>query len=158
MRLIDISTPKFPNTFAMVDDEDFDFLNQWKWHPHKDHKWIYATRKKHKENFQIHRFILNASLNMLVDHLDGNGLNNQKENLRVCTKQQNCFNKKKMERANGSIYKGVYKIRNKFISQIGFNYKTIVIGKFDTEIQAALAYNEAAKIYHGDFARLNKIS
>jgi hypothetical protein len=91
-----------------------------------------------------------------IDHIDGDGLNNQKSNLRIGTHQQNIMNRTK-QRNNTSGYKGVSfdKSTNKFVAQIGYNKKGIHIGSFKTAILAARAYDVEAIKYHGEFANLN---
>ena len=94
----------------------------------------------------------------VIDHIDGNSLNNQKNNLRICTQSQNCSNQK-IGKSNTSGYKGVSynKGQGKYNSRIRFNKKLIHLGYFVNLKDAARAYNEAAVKYHGEFANLNKI-
>lgn len=139
------------NKYALIDDEDFDRVNQYKWHAVRSKNKItfYARR----ENQFLHQFILGSTG---IDHKNGNGLDNQKSNLRKATKSQNQCNRGK-NKNNTTGYKGVKfdKPRNKFRARICINNKTIFLGRFDTSEQAAKAYNEAAKIHHGEFAVLN---
>jgi hypothetical protein len=102
------------------------------------------------------RAILNAPAGMIVDHRDGDGLNNQRENLRLCTHSQNMQNRR-LQRNNRSGYKGVYwiKAQGVWAARITVNRVPINLGRFDTAEQAARAYDEAALKYHGEFARLN---
>ncbi len=105
----------------------------------------------------MHNLIINTPDGMEADHINGNTLDNRRSNLRICTRGQNQRNRR--GNLNGtSKYKGVsFKNENKkWVAQIGFK-KNMFIGYYKTEIEAALAYNEAAKKYHGKFARLNKI-
>lgn len=149
---------------AIVDDEDFEYLNQWKWHClfQAKGKHIYAKRtvsEPKKHCLRMHRIIMNCPKNMIVDHINGNTLDNRKENLRICTKNQNNMNISKREKTINK-YKGVTKNKARhrpFYAVIGVNKKRIYLGSFYTEIQAAVAYNEAAIKYHGEFAKLNKI-
>jgi hypothetical protein len=148
---------------VLVDNEDFAWLNQWKWNVIKGLNNYYASRNSRKNGIKeliyMHRLIMNTPKNMEVDHKDHNGLNNQKSNLRNCTQSQNQKNK----RASGkSKYLGVthYKHRNKYdyiASQISMNGKIVRLGYFKTEKEAAIAYNEATLKYHGEFANFNKI-
>lgn len=151
--------------FALVDDEDFDFLNQWKWYAAKIQNTFYVARKKwnpggvHK-TFFMHREILGLNDNKIfVDHEDHNGLNNQRSNLRTCTSQQNQANQRP-QRNTSSIYKGVSwdKQLNKWRACIRKNNKKIHIGYYEDETKAAIAFNEKAFELNGDFAYLNEVA
>jgi hypothetical protein len=145
------------NEFALIDDEDFDLVGLVGWHCHVDK---YAVRNYRKRDgaqglLLMHRIIMNCPDSMQVDHIDGNGLNNQKSNLRICTQSQNKKNKRRASN-NTSGYKGVYIEKENYIrSYITFNGKRIVLGWFSNVIDAAKAYDEAAKLYFGEFAKLN---
>ena len=135
---------------AKVDDEDFDFLIKTKWHCNTG----YACSSN---GLRMHRVITQAPDGMHVDHIDGNKLNNQKSNLRICTNAQNRRNQKRRE-SNLSGFKGVRRNLspiNPWTAQIKLNNKQINLGVFKTAKEAALAYDVAAKIHHGEFARLN---
>jgi len=147
---------------ALVDDEDFEYLNQWKWYALKSNKTHYAVRNyrfngKHSL-LRMHRIIMATPDNLVIDHKDRDGLNNQKGNLRNCTIIQNAINKGKKK--GSSIYKGVdcyidglgyYHIR----SRIRVNKKQVHLGFFKNEKDAAIAYNIAAIKFHGEFAIIN---
>ncbi len=147
---------------AMVDDEDFEYLNQWKWHIAKNNK--YAARREYFKGGKgkskivyMHRQIMNPDVNKEVDHINGDGLDNRKSNLRSITSIQNHYNHKILSN-NKSGYNGVSKTRNStWHTCISVNNKTIHVGTYKTPEEAALAYNEAARIYYGEFARLNNI-
>lgn len=164
MKPIDISTPKYPNTFTMVDDADFDWLNQWKWNLLSGHRTSYVTRKitdlygKPKAVY-MHRLIMKAVSGVVVDHIDGHGLNNQRGNLRICTINENNKNMRKPSHGVTSKFKGVSwdSTRNKFQAHIHNNGFQKNLGRYDNEMCAANAYNESAKALHGKFARLNDI-
>ena len=151
---------------ALVDDEDYDYLNQWKWCLRGTGLGkFYAIRgfeKSKKSNIKgsisMHRQLMKPTNGFVIDHLDGDTLNNQKINLRICTQSQNCSNQKKSI-SNTSGYKGVsyYKKNNRFNAKIAFNKKTIYLGSYIDPIDAARAYNAAALKYHGKFANINKI-
>lgn len=149
---------------TQVDDEDYGWLNQWKWYAIKHRNTFYATRHrkiindKKRSLVRIHRLIINAPKGIDVDHFDTDGLNNQRCNIRLCTNQQNCMNRKPQKNAT-SIYKGVVwrKDHDIWAAQIGFNRKNIHLGYFDFESKAAFAYNKAAIELFGEFARLNII-
>jgi len=131
---------------------------QWKWYAVKKSTW-YAFTHPHKRNYPIpmHRLILNTPKGMLTDHKDGDGLNNQKSNLRVCNHSQNNSNRK--VRVGKCGYMGV-KLENRwrnpyYYAWIRGDGRQIYLGIFKTPEDAARAYDEAAKKYHGEFANLN---
>ncbi len=149
--------------FALVDDEDFEMLNAFKWHclycGSGTRKIPYAKRSDYSSGKQIgismHRVILGAA-SELVDHIDGNGLNNQKSNLRLCTHAQNLMNQRKQRFDH---FKGVrfHKKDKRWQAYIVKDKRMIHLGSFDFSIDAAIAYNEAAKRLFGEFANLNQI-
>ena len=148
---------------AIVDDEDYDYLMQWKWYVCNKRYKFYAVRNIPISNnkqtiISMHRLIMKPDKGMVIDHLDGNPLNNQKNNLRICTHSDNMRNCK-ISIKNTSGYKGVsfLKKKNTYKSAIKFNKKTIYLGLFTNPVDAARAYNAAALKYHGEFAHLNKI-
>lgn len=148
--------------FTLVDDDDFEKISQYKWYVTKKRDNYYAYRdqmiNKKKYHIPLHRFLLNVPENMEVDHINRNGLDNRRENLRVCTQGQNNANRLKYKN-NTSGYKGVFwHIKNKYWrTQIVINKKAIHIGVFQDKVDAAKAYNQAALKYFGDFANLNKL-
>ena len=106
----------------------------------------------------MHRQIMNAPDNLVVDYIDHNDLNNRKENLRVCTFAENCRNMRSSARKT-SRYKGVHwnKRMGKWAAQITFENKTYHLGYFTDETAAARAYDEKAVELHGEFASLNLV-
>lgn len=139
---------------AQVDDEDYERLNKHKWYAHEQCYTYYALRTRNKTNICMHREILSVPLGMEMDHRDMNGLNNQKYNLRICTKSQNQANIKP-RRGSSSKFKGVSKTRRKWKAEIQIRGQRIYLGRFEIERDAALAYNDAAIRYFGEFARPN---
>ena len=147
--------------FAIVDDDNFDMVNQFKWCAARSSSgtW-YAIRSKSKINTQIsmHRLIMGHKEGFIIDHKNRNGLFNTRENLRFCTFSENIINTKPK---NGSKYKGVvigYKSqKSAFIYKavIIENKKSMLIGNFLNEIDAAKAYDKKAIEVHGEFACLN---
>lgn len=148
------------SNYCLVDNEDYNDLNKFIWY-----EWIlpkqntnYARRKEKGKILLLHRIILNCSSNLFIDHKNGNGLDCQKDNLRIATKSQNNSNVCKNKTAT-SIYHGVSykKDRSKWVargrSKIGLEHH---IGYFDLEIQAALAYNDFCIKYNA-FSKLNII-
>ncbi len=145
---------------TIVDEEDYAYLNQWKWHTLKVEKLCYAARsiKQGKGSNQIlmHRQLLDVPKGKEIDHKDGDGLNNCRSNLRICNHQQNHFNLR--NRINtSSIYKGVYwdKDKRRWRATLVVGGEKKRLGRFKDELQAALAYNQAATVYFGEYARLN---
>lgn len=117
----------------------------------------YVMLYKEGKLCRFHRFILNADKSMEVDHINGNPLDNRLENLRLVTSSQNKLNTKDRYK-NSTTYRGVTKLKSgKFKATITVNYITTSLGTFKTAEEAALAYNEAATTYHGEFAQLNKV-
>lgn len=152
MKLIDISTPKHPNTFTMVDDADYDWLNQWKWFMDgcgyaRRNQWIDGKQK----TIFMHREILNPPPGMMGDHRFGNRLDNRRENLRICTRAENGMNQK--PRIGRPLPKGVYwRAKHlRFRAQIRVKTRIIHLGQFHTASEAEAAYIEASKKYHGEF-------
>ena len=128
---------------------------QWNWYYHKSG---YARRNTKDGNIHMHRVINKTPIGVYTDHINRNGLDNRKCNLRDCSMSENSVNKRTRTKAS-SVYRGVSfsKRYNKFMSVITFERKRIYIGLFDKEIDAALAYNKSALKYHGRFAVLNII-
>lgn len=157
MKLIPLTQSKF----AKVDDEDYDFLMQWKWHyfiGKNGHEYaVRATYIKGKKGIVLmHRIVMKVFDKKEPDHIDHNGLNNQKDNLRIATKAQNLAYRKSAKNST-SKYLGVswHKKKSSWCAQISINGKTKYLGKFKSEQDAAKAYDEAAKVQHKEFANLN---
>lgn len=149
--------------YAFVDDTDYPILMGYKWHLHKKKNGsCYAITVVAKKPVLMHRMILQPPIGSLVDHINNNGLDNRRRNLRLCTSTQNCMNRSKTRKSKGSKYKGVwfhkYKENGYWRAGIRINNKTQHLGIFKTELGAALAYNEAAEKLFGEFAHLNKVN
>ena len=151
------------NQVAIVDDEDFDMVSQHKWCVINDYSTFYALTSIRKPsgkriNLKMHRLILNPSGSLQVDHRDGDGLNNQRGNMRVCTNQENQYNQRP-QKGKSSQYKGVswHKQSKKWQAYIKNNGKLKHLGHFVDEIDASKAYDAAAKKLFGEFARLNNL-
>jgi hypothetical protein len=149
---------------ALVDNEDYEELVQYKWYAHKqDHRW-YARRNTRtvtgkRTTVRMHREIMGEAPGQDVDHWDGDGLHNWRENLRYCNDAENSGNAHHKQANCTSRYKGVswFKSHGKWRAKIAFNYKSIHLGLFDNEDDAARAYNAAARQYFGEFACPNVI-
>lgn len=146
---------------AIVDNEHFLWLMQWKWF----YSGGYAVRnvysrengKKKLKTILMHRLINKTPAGIFTDHKDGKTLNNTKDNLRNCTYRQNHMNRTKF--SGTSQYKGVRRNKRKsgdtYTSAIGPNEKRVIIGTFKSEIKAAKAYDKEARKLYGRFAKLN---
>ncbi len=146
--------------YALVDAEDFERLNKHKWHAHKGGRTYYAERHPPAQNGKqqivcMHREILQLPKGVHADHRSGYGLDNRRTNLRPATLQQNQFNRRLQ--GGKSKYKGVvwHKGAKKWQAQIRFNSKEIYLGLFRSEVDAAKAYDKAAKKLFGEFVRTN---
>lgn len=143
---------------AIVDDEDYDVLVKHKWTTMKrcDGRYWYAYRKMSGRDVYMHRTILGAKDAEETDHINRDGLDNRRLNLRIATPKQNQANKSKQS-GTSSKYKGVCwdKKNNKWITSISINNHTVFIGRFRTEEEAAHAYDAKAKELFGVFANLN---
>ena len=158
--------PLSQNKFAIVDAEDYDRLNNYKWcltrTPHTNYamrrtkgKRVNGKRVKRKV-IMMHRFIMNAPRHLVVDHINHNGLDNRKANLRLCTRAENNRNRRLLLNKS-SKYKGVSwdKQRKLFIACIRCNGKYYNLGRFKSEIKAAKAYDKKAVELFREFAFLN---
>lgn len=141
---------------ALIDECDEVIVSKYKWRARKsDNNVWYAEAWTQQINgvrklVSMHRLILNAPVGVKTDHVDGDGLNNQRYNLRLASDSQNATNKRKSSNRS-SVYKGVSKKKNgKWVAQI-----QVWLGSFDDEVDAAKAYDNAALKYHGEFANLN---
>ena len=164
MKKIQLNGNRYRNNpvrgYVLVDDDDYLYLTQFKWHV----SWNgYAKRTivKNKGNFgmvTMARDVMGATIGEFIDHIDGNKLNNQKNNLRFATKSQNGMNRK-APRHNISGYKGVYfdSPTKKWRAEIGFGGARKKLGRFLFIEDAVRAYNIAAKKYHGEFALVHAL-
>jgi AP2 domain len=142
---------------ALVDDDDYWFLMNYTWRAvNKDDRWYAATSIGGNTHY-MHRMIMKCKSSDEIDHKDRNGLNNQKYNLRKCSRSQNQANKRKQIGTYSSIYKGVtwHKGQARWISRIRINGHLIQLGSFLLEKDAARKYDEAAIKLFGEFAKLN---
>jgi len=155
--------PLTKGKFAIVDLDDYYWLKKFRWFASKNIITYYANRNAYSwenaktRSFLMHRLIIKAPDNLLVDHINYNGLDNRKANLRLATKMQNNRHVIRTRNPGTSKYKGVTwrKDRKKWAVKIMADGKTISLGYYKDEIQAAKVYDRAAKIYHGEFAALN---
>ena len=144
-----------------IDDEDYEKLNKY--------NWYFGARDRvmrsggiingKRIKIYIHREIMNCLPKYVVDHIDGNPLNNQKSNLRICESAENSRNQK-IRKDNKSGYKGVsikhYPNKDVWVARITKYGRVRFLGEYPTAHEASHAYNKAAKKIHGEFARLNE--
>jgi hypothetical protein len=156
--------PLTQGKFAIVDVEDYKELVKYKWHAVRGGRSFYVERRGKSQdgrgsncNVKMHRQLLNTSAGLFVDHINHNGLDNRRANLRIVEWQENCWNRRKRNTRCSSQYKGVMwnKRWRKWEVRIGFNGKNIFIGYFDDEKEAAMAYDAKAKELFGEFAAPN---
>jgi hypothetical protein len=154
MKLIPLSQ----GLYTKVDDSDYDFLNQWKWFSARGYAvrnidFISPEGKKSRRQLRMNRFLLNVtSDNLKVDHIDHDTLNNQRNNLRIGTQKHNCSNTSARKNTT-SKYLGVALVKklNKWRAKIQNTY----LGTYNTEIEAAMAYDKEAISRYGEWANLN---
>lgn len=161
-----LTHPGKEKIYALIDDEDFDRVSNVKWQLHKPkltHYTFYAACNKSIKGKLTRRWMHRDVLGLTdakakVDHIDGNGLNNQKKNLRIVSMSQNALNAQ-LRIDNKSGYKGVQKSANgkRWVAGITQNHKSMHLGTFETKEEAALAYNQKAKELCGEYVRLNEI-
>ena len=162
---------------AIVDDDDHEWLSKYKWSASVDNRDGYVSARttiyktfegyKWRRGVKMHRLILDAKQGEVVDHVNGNPLDNRRSNLRICTSAENARNHKKQDLINkepcSSRFKGVTISTNRtpygdyqyWRAQITVDGVNKYIGQYSSEVEAACAYDIAAKKYHGDYARLN---
>ncbi|NBW20194.1 MAG: hypothetical protein EBR82_70720 [Caulobacteraceae bacterium] len=152
--------------FAIVDDEDFEELNQVKWCASRDGNTFYALRKGprnkgQRKSIKMHRYILGLTdPKIFVDHINGNGLDNRRQNLRLCNNQQNQKNQRNRKNQKNRVdFKGVYFDEDiqKYSVSITIEAEKINLGFFSNPIEAAKTYNEAALKLFGQYAQLNEL-
>jgi hypothetical protein len=149
--------------YTIVDPADYDRLKGYQWLTKKGSNSFYARRhvppcKGQKETIvYIHQELITVPKGMVVDHINNDGMDNRRANLRAATRAQNMRNRKKHAKPGASKYKGVRYRKDtcKWSARIGVDSKSIYLGSFENEIEAAKAYDEAAKKHHAEFACLN---
>jgi hypothetical protein len=151
--------------FTIVEPQDYYRVNNFHWtvwFTGRNDQCIYAARTTNDPASKIkvvllHRDIMNHPPGLLVDHANSDTLDNRRANLRLATRAQNAYNKRKTKSKTSSSFIGVYfeKRKNRWMARIKYQVKRIYLGSFKNEIDAARAYDEAAKKYHKEFARLN---
>lgn len=145
------------NKFSVVDDEYFEYLNQWQWSFHAGYATRGIKRNGKTKTIHMHRVVMElfgVIDGLEVDHINGDKLDNRKQNLRICTKAENLRNRPTTS-SNSSGYKGVYKSGSNWQARISVNKKLTNLGSFKKKEDAAKAYDvEAVRVY-GEFAKTN---
>lgn len=141
--------------WAKVDDEDFDFLSTFKWHVRFNRRNKYAITMMCNKSVSMHRLLLSAERGEVVDHINHDGLDNRRSNIRIVTGSMNQYNRLPNDNC-ASQFKGVIKNRKKWSSQIKVNGRSIYLGSYDDEVLAAKIYNTAAEYFFGKHACLNR--
>jgi hypothetical protein len=145
--------------FAIIDDDDYEKVSKYKWHLDKGTSILYARSTIDGRKIRLHRFVTDIKdKKLLVDHNDSDGLNCQKGNLTICNHSQNGANTRKIK-SGSSRYKGVrwVKARSKWNARITVDKVVKHLGTFSDENDAGKAYNAAAVLAFGEFARINTI-
>lgn len=140
---------------VLVDDCDWEWLRQYEWRVRRDHRVYYAQRRVRRTYVQMHREILSAPTGACVDHVNGDGLDNRRVNLRLASTAQNGANRASTlgrERLKGVSF---HRQAGRWQAQLKVDGRTLYLGLFDAADAAARAYDAAAAAAFGDFARLN---
>jgi hypothetical protein len=143
---------------VIIDACDYEKVSQYKWHAEflGNNNYCYARTKTKDGRILMHRLISGAKKGDIVDHANHLTLDNRRENIRICTRQQNAINRNS-HKLSSSKYKGVHfeKETSKWSATIKTNNKSKRIGRFNTEEEAAIAYDQYARKIHGEFVCLN---
>ncbi len=166
MKILLIYSPTYGEKELLYDDEDQNFVGKYTWylakfkHSHSFYARTHIYTPENKRTVKLfHRLLLNINnSHILIDHKDHNGLNNQKENLRICNTHQNMGNRR--IQSGSSRFKGVSRLSDRksakiWKAQIRIDSEKTYLGVYTVEEEAARAYDAAARIYFGKFASLN---
>jgi hypothetical protein len=144
---------------TIIDRADYDAVRKYKWYAHSNGSGNYYVKRNGGKDgvIGLANSLMNPPEGLIVDHINGDGLDNRRENLRICTHAENMRNRRKLKQGR-SQYKGVrLEPSGRWRAVIKYEGEMIHIGCFDTENQAAIAYNEKAVILFGKYAHLNII-
>lgn len=155
--------PLVNGDFALVDDEDAEIVLKHRWYGYRPHNVSYAQATLFyggkRQTIKMHRVVMReGDSHVLIDHINGDGLDNRKENLRRVAPSQNQANMRSCDKNKTSRFKGVsLKPNGKWFAQLQYCGKKQALGYFATESEAAAAYNEAARAAFGQYACLNDV-
>lgn len=141
---------------ALVDDADFDLVSKFSWHPHQARQRVpktYVYGHANGKQVSLHRFLMAPEPGQLVDHINGDPLDNRRNNLRICAPSHNCMNRNRHRGPSGFI--GVIAHTGGWRARVGLNGKTYRKDGFKTAEAAARARDAMAIALHGEFAVLN---
>lgn len=164
--IIEVFSKKLGYKKILVDPEDLAILSKHKWSLIRPKNIIYAVRRSkineelpYRTLIFMHRFIMHPDSNSIIDHKNGNGLDNRKLNLRVCSYSENLANVGKSIKKSSSIFKGVSfcSRRKNWMAQIMHHGKSVFVGRYKTESEAAINWNKKAKEINGEFAFQNAV-
>jgi len=149
--------------YAKVGTADYKRLRKYEWFSKKGTRNFYAVRRAKGPKgskpamIYMHHELIDVADGLLIDHVNQDSMDNRRANLRAATRAQNIRNRKKFAKSSGSKYKGIYRYKDKkrWVARIMFEKKRMHLGIFQSEIEAAKAYDRAAIKYHGEFASLN---
>lgn len=139
--------------FATVDAADFDWLNRFRWHATGTRGRYYAATIIDGKSISMHRLIMNPPEGMVVDHVDGERLNNRRANLRICTPEENRHNTRPLGKS--CPYVGVRPHGDKWRARITVKGESLFLGDYDEVLEAARARDAAARQHHGPYAWIN---
>ena len=164
---IPLASRKNPGLFAIVDSSDFELVSAYSWFPRKNYHTFYVqhspsrTLPGERRPVLMHRLLLGLGPgDQTVDHINGNGLDNRRENLRLCSDSTNQANRHRLVPNASSRYRGVtwHAALGKWQAHIKVMGRSIYLGVFASEEEAALAYNHAAVAHFREYAHLNEVS
>lgn len=151
---IPLHSRKYPNLYALIDEEDYELVRQYRWNPDTRSRTVYAQTQIGQKTVYLHRLLVGPDSSGHVDHANQDGLDNRRSNLRVCTQSENNRNSRIPVSKTG--YRGVERtVSGKYRAYIYENNRRVLIGLFDLPEIAAIARDEMARKIHGDFAVLN---
>jgi hypothetical protein len=153
MRRIPLHGKNGDGSFALIDDDDFDAVGGLVWRRLPSQGGGYVTRKDRGRNVYLHRVLTGAPTGLCVDHIDGDVLNNQRANLRICTVAENVRNRRVTP--GRALPKGVSFQDGGYRARIHVGNREIHLGRFQDATEAGRAYDAAARHHHGEFARTN---
>lgn len=158
------SIPLTQGQTALVDEEDYEYLSQWKWHYNKDGYAKRSVKVSGKvKTVHMHKLVLARKMGQEItskgDHRNRNTLDNTRQNLRPANDHQSSCNAVKNKVKHASKYRGVFQKKGErtFYSTIHAQGKQLYLGSYQSDLEAARAYNAAASKLHGEFAILNEV-